>query len=302
VAAIVEPGRVALDIPEILESALSFLPPRTLFGVQRVSHLWKSTIAASPPIQEKTFLRLRTKTSEIWMLKNPRSVPRGWNRGEERPGLDWNFRIVGDTEMQSGSWKIKSGELQHLLTLVTLSPFLHIMQYGSANDRIEENSHAFQARLVPTAKFAQHNSFRNTYLTDPPCKEVGLYMNYEARLSPPELHTIGGYAEIRSDKPLTLGDIIDQTLASPDTWLRLRPSPETPFHSSHNNSSFRRSGMTLTQHIEELEKRHNCSIVLEDQEGYGFVLRLSLRETILRPLLLTDANYLRFKPTEQPSQ
>jgi hypothetical protein len=120
VAAIVEPGRVALDIPEILESVLSFLPPRTLFGVQRVSHLWKSTIAASPPIQEKMFLRLRTKTSEIWMLTNPRSVPRGWNRGEERPGLDWNFRIVGDTEMQSGSWKIKSGELQRLLTASSL--------------------------------------------------------------------------------------------------------------------------------------------------------------------------------------
>jgi hypothetical protein len=117
--AIAGPRRAALDIPEILENVLSFLPPRTLFGVHRVSHLWKSTIAASPPIQEKMFLRLRTKTSEIWMLTNPRSVPRGWNRGEERPGLDWNFRIVGDTEMQSGSWKIKSGELQHLLTFGT---------------------------------------------------------------------------------------------------------------------------------------------------------------------------------------
>jgi hypothetical protein len=80
--AIAGPRRAALDIPEILENVLSFLPPRALFGVQRVSHLWKGTIAASPPIQENMFLRIRTKTPEIWMLTNPKPVPRGSN-GED---------------------------------------------------------------------------------------------------------------------------------------------------------------------------------------------------------------------------
>jgi hypothetical protein len=60
--------------------------------------------------------------------------------------------------------------------------------------------------------------------------------------------------------------------------------------------------MTFAQHIEELEERHNCSIVLKDQESEGLVIQLSLYDTVVCPLLLTDANYLRFKPTEQPSQ
>jgi len=34
-----DPRRAALDITEILENVLSFLPPRILFGVQRVSRL-----------------------------------------------------------------------------------------------------------------------------------------------------------------------------------------------------------------------------------------------------------------------
>jgi hypothetical protein len=291
--------RAALKLPEILENVLSFLPPRTLFGVQRVCQLWKSTIAASPPIQEKMFLRIRTKTPEIWMLTNPKHVPRGSNGEDERPGLDRKFRMVGDTEMQAGNRKSKLDELQRMFTPVTLSPFLHTMQYDFGDEWIDEKVHAFKARLVPTARFAQHNSFRNTYLTDPPCREVRVCMNYEARPSPPTLLGVGGSIEIRSDKPLTLGDIIDQTLASRTTWLHKETPWQTYSHKVFNNW---KSGMTFTQHIEELETRYNCSIVLKDQESKGLVINLSLYETVVRPLLLTDANYLRFRPTEQPSE
>jgi hypothetical protein len=233
--AIAGPRRAALDIPEILENVLSFLPPRTLFGVHRVSHLWKSTIAASPPIQEKMFLRIRTKTPEIWMLTNPKPVPRGSNGEDGRLGLDRKFRMVGDTETQSGNRKIKLGELRHVFTPVTLSPFLHTMQYDFANEWIDERVHTSTASLMPTAKFAQHNSFRNTYLTDPPCKEVRVCMNYEARPSPPRLHGVGGSIKIRSDKPLTLGDIIDQTLASRTTWLQMHSPGQASSHKIFNN-------------------------------------------------------------------
>jgi hypothetical protein len=289
--------RAALDITEILENVLSFLPPRTLFGVQRVSHLWKSTIAASPPIQEKMFLRIRTKTPEIWMQTNPRTPPYDWYGETKGAGLDRKFRIVGDIEMRA----MKPGRvdwLHQLFTPVTLNPFLHSMQDDFVDERIEDEDHAFWATLVPTAKFAQHNSFRDTYLTDPPCKEVSLYMNYEARSSPDMLPAVTGYVEIRSNKPLTLGDIIDQTLASRDTWLEMQPSPGTSPCLGYRNFA-ESEGITLAQHIKKLEKQHNCSFVLKDQESDGLLVRLSLYDTSVRLLLLTDAEYLRFKPTEQ---
>jgi len=295
-----DPRRAALNLTEILENVLSFLPPRMLFGVQRVSRLWKSTIAASPPIQEKMFLRVRTKTPEIWMLTNPKIPPQDWHLGKERPGLDRKFRMVSETEMRSGAGQ--SRRLRRLFTPVTLNSFLHSRQGDIASEWIDSRSHIFWATLVPTAKFAQHNSFRDTYLTDPPCREVSVYMNYEAHPSPPMLCAVVGHVQIESDKPLTLGDIIDQTLASPDTWLRMGTPPGTSRRPSFDTSISGNSGPTLAQQIEKLEKRHNCSIVLRDQKAMGLHLRLSLPETIVRPLLLTDADYLRLKPTEQPSQ
>jgi hypothetical protein len=46
-----------LDVPELLENILSFLPEREILtSVQRVSQTWRSSIVASPRIQRKLFL------------------------------------------------------------------------------------------------------------------------------------------------------------------------------------------------------------------------------------------------------
>lgn len=59
---------VVLQIAELLERVLSYLPPRNIFVVQRVSRHWKEVITASPEIQEMLFLRPRhtSKPLEIW--------------------------------------------------------------------------------------------------------------------------------------------------------------------------------------------------------------------------------------------
>ena len=58
------------SIPELLEIILSFLPAKTIFSVQRVSHSWKNTIAQSVAIQEKLFLRCQGKPQQVWELHN----------------------------------------------------------------------------------------------------------------------------------------------------------------------------------------------------------------------------------------
>jgi hypothetical protein len=91
--------RAALDIPEILENVLRFLPFQNVFGVQRVCRQWKNLIASSPAIQEKMFLRLRNDTSETWMLVDSDSVACGVH---DLPyDLELNFCMVNAAEVES---------------------------------------------------------------------------------------------------------------------------------------------------------------------------------------------------------
>lgn len=57
-----------LDTTELLECVLSHLPPKQIFGVQRVASLWRDVIARSLGIQEKLFLKLQHKPAELWAL------------------------------------------------------------------------------------------------------------------------------------------------------------------------------------------------------------------------------------------
>ena len=49
---------------ELLEHIISFLPMRKIFTVQSVSKQWQNVIAASPRIEEKVYLRLKTTPKE----------------------------------------------------------------------------------------------------------------------------------------------------------------------------------------------------------------------------------------------
>jgi hypothetical protein len=66
--------KAVLNTSELLESILVCLPPKTLFGVQRVSKQFQGIIATSIPIQEKMFLRLRNKPRQYWLLREQATV------------------------------------------------------------------------------------------------------------------------------------------------------------------------------------------------------------------------------------
>ena len=61
-----------LHITELLERVLSYLPPRKIFTVQRVSRYWQGVITASPELQKIMFLRpqLAKGPLEIWQVVN----------------------------------------------------------------------------------------------------------------------------------------------------------------------------------------------------------------------------------------
>jgi hypothetical protein len=59
--------KAVFNTSELLESILVCLPPKALFGVQRVSKQFQAIIATSIPIQEKMFLRLRNTPVRSWL-------------------------------------------------------------------------------------------------------------------------------------------------------------------------------------------------------------------------------------------
>ncbi|KAM0688809.1 hypothetical protein Q7P36_010884 [Cladosporium allicinum] len=205
--------RAALDTTEILEDVLKFLTPQTLFAVQSVSRQWRDLIVRSPSIQKKMFLCCQAKEPEVWTMKPPRPEPE--IPVSEMRVLPPKFRRVSAAEVESGDWKSNYGAcgIQPLRTPVALNPWLR-RRYNYDICSIEAE---VDAALWPTAYSGLHGSLRNAYLTDPPCKECSVRMQFKAYRRGYHvecLNWIYVISTIRSDKPLTLGDVMDRTLAS----------------------------------------------------------------------------------------
>lgn len=62
--------KAVFETNELLEHIILCLPMKTIFGIQRVCRQFRDVIAASPKIQEKMFLRLRSDMpEETWVLE-----------------------------------------------------------------------------------------------------------------------------------------------------------------------------------------------------------------------------------------
>lgn len=171
------PRRAVLETTEIFENILSFLPPRSIFGVQRVSHQWKNVIASSPTLQEKMFLRVQKKSPETWML-----LPRTPSEDEKDELIAENscrlVKVAADKEPEG--WKYDSGGLGHLFTPAALNPFLSLKDAGDPVWKRAQHWKGEAAMLTSGTKFAQHSSYRGTYFCDPPSKECSIRITYHA--------------------------------------------------------------------------------------------------------------------------
>ena len=61
--------QAVLNTNELLEGILAFLPPKQLFVDQRVCKQWRSSIARSPELQRKMFLRVNEVPPQVWGFK-----------------------------------------------------------------------------------------------------------------------------------------------------------------------------------------------------------------------------------------
>lgn len=294
----------ALGTTEILENVLSFLPPRTLFVVQRVSFQWMVLIAGSPSLQQKMFLRVSTKPPETWMFNDPKAIdsktyPLGrWNRMDFPGFLNRKFRTVTTTEVESGSWNTSSDKTQCLYTPVSLNPFLFTT--GHLDSKRIEGTWFFRTSLKPEIKLIQHTTLMDTCLMNLPSNQCCALMSFDARRSSLLLDHFWCQAVITSNKPITLRDISEQTLAS-HMWGSVN---DTGRHVGAAPEFLVRLGtvprkISLSEKIAEMDKQHGCKTVLEPYQRMQIVL--ALEEQTVFPVVLTDAEYFQCRPTENSS-
>lgn len=145
--------KAVFNTSELLESILVCLPPKTLFGVQRVSKQFQAIIATSIPIQEKMFLRLRNKSHLNWQLKYK----------DTESGLAQEFVESVDPSAD-----------QDTRTTTELNPFLqlsytYIPCATRARLGVSEYANLALARPISLNMLERKTpSILNTYISDPP--------------------------------------------------------------------------------------------------------------------------------------
>jgi hypothetical protein len=192
------------------------------------------------------------------------------------------------TDMEAAKVKSSDRDINwnriQLFTPVTLNPLLS--WWDVAGQRIEEEVVEHGAGFTTRGKlaqFAEYGSAKVAFITDPPCNEIKVMLDYEARPPCPGFYFLGCKVKFRSDKPLTIGDAIDQALKTKIMWT---------LDTKHQEESTDvADDITAAEKIVQLEKQHKCRIVLE-----AFYITLSLNDTIIRPLPLSGAEYLRYRP------
>ena len=110
--------------------------------------------------------------------------------------------------------------------------------------------------------------------------EVELHY-FMARSHLPGFNYMKCHADLKSEKPLTIGDAIDHVLKPKRVQIRNHEGEFTGIMED----------VTAAEKIEELEKQHNCRFMLSDVH-----FTLSLNDTKVCRQFFTEAEYVRYKP------
>jgi hypothetical protein len=235
------------------------------------------------------FLRLRNHTSETWMLTDSKSVP--CNIEDLPDDSELHFRKVSPVEAEAGVWRNSRGA-RHLFKPVSLNPLLDRDEGTLIGELQQGVGHVFGV-CVPGA-YSPHHSYRDMHLTDPPCRDCRMDLMYEvSRPAPNGYRYRGSEAKVRSNKPLTLGDLIDGALDSRDKYMGKGDT------AGRYDGTISEEDFFLARQTSEVGQKHRYRLVFQNERiGIG----LPLNEFEFRPLLLMDNEYLELRPAEDLSQ
>jgi hypothetical protein len=110
------------------------------------------------------------------MLTDPKFVP--CNLEDLSYDSELNFRMVSTVEAETGAWR-KLRRAEHLFKPVALNPLLYRNEAPLISELKQGVGHVFAA-CVPAA-YSPHHSYRDMYLTDPPCKTCRMDLMYKEK-------------------------------------------------------------------------------------------------------------------------
>lgn len=166
-------------IPELLETILFLLPTKDILISQRVAKNWKSTIDGSFLLKQALFIEpIPAETAwvaHIHTEKNPHAVS-GW---ENLPNA---FPIANCMVQQLPANEVDTSKLDpeagwHVSTKVILNTLLHNRGHWKQYDITDRLERGEGLRLGRTKTKIQGYG-KEMFLTQPPCKEILLWVNW----------------------------------------------------------------------------------------------------------------------------
>ncbi|KAK3690776.1 hypothetical protein LTR37_018998 [Vermiconidia calcicola] len=201
-----EVSQAVFNTTELLEQILLCLPMKSVFVSQRVCTHFKDTILKSNALQQKLFLRPAGDKSVLWLIRP--SIPRGQLQEKfAKAPADVHFRVANASEVMDGTVRrYRPAALNPLLRLDTDIP-AHDREaacrvWSRVGDRL-----ALDLKI----KIGIAHSWRDMYLTDPPCESINLAASWFVGLpDTPDVEICSTVTAVLQDTDgLTLGALVD---------------------------------------------------------------------------------------------
>ena len=196
------PRQAVFNTAELLEQILLSLPAKKVFICQRVSRQFRDIVATSAAIQQHLFLRPSGMKKSTWITRS--TAPAG-------PYSYWGrqyvyFEACDESEPESDigpAKKYMPARLSPLLSIDQRAPFEQSAQriFAMGGDRV--------VITFPMQLRESSFSWRETYLTDPPCTSVMVNLRWTF----PRPKSEGTRScQVNDPNGITLGAVIDAVL------------------------------------------------------------------------------------------
>lgn len=216
-----------LSTVELLEAIILCLPVRNIFTIQAVSQQFRDVIASSTQIQNKLFLR-SCVPKELWDLCSVLGQPTPLRHMDSSlkflPHSDANTNKVGNPIMPAALCPIAHSASFTSDMKAIANRFRHLKNDPAYLDFMNLNT--------------RHGSWRQMYLTDPPCKAVRI-TNAQAEISsnPCRVAYLDSFRISRAGG-ITMGDIVDAICAKKVDDLSTYSSDGTVFRPPRTKPQF----------------------------------------------------------------
>ena len=198
------PRKAVFDTAELLENVMLYVPPKNVFGAQRMCRQFRDIVATSVKLRQKLFLRSTGQEEESWSLQVPLEAGYLFLPTIRAAKPYWSTsRDTGAQDPRSESKRVTPTQLNLLRSLNHRS--------WGATSSSRAAAFPFETANLPF-KIIQYTkaSWRGTFLTDPPCREATISLFWKAKAKPPIEGRV--IRTVASDVGVTLGQLVDAAL------------------------------------------------------------------------------------------